>query len=74
MTDLIIRGGYVIDPSQDLEGTMDVEIRQDRVPSIAPYFEPRVRQTLNVRRTRSRWPTLSWAKSSSSPAERTGES
>ncbi len=49
MSDLIIRGGYVIDPSQDLEGTMDVEIRKGRVHRIAPHIEPRGRQTLNAR-------------------------
>ncbi len=49
MTDLIIRGGYLIDPSQDLEGTMDVEIRKGRVHRIAPHIKPRGRQTLNAR-------------------------
>lgn len=49
MNDLIIRGGCVIDPSQDLEGTMDVEIRNGRVHRIAPHIEPRGRQTLNAR-------------------------
>lgn len=49
VSDLIIRGGYVVDPSQDLEGTMDVEIRAGRVRRIAPRIEPRGRPTLNAR-------------------------
>ncbi|MCE2452696.1 MAG: amidohydrolase/deacetylase family metallohydrolase, partial [Nitrospinae bacterium] len=47
--DLVIRGGYVIDPSQDLEGTMDVEIARGRVRRVAPHIEPKGRQTLNAR-------------------------
>ena len=40
MSDLIIRGGYVIDPSQHLEGTMDIEIRGRRIKRLAPHIEP----------------------------------
>ena len=47
--DLVIRGGYVIDPSQELEGTMDVEIARGRVRRVAPHIEPEGRQTLNAR-------------------------
>ena len=47
--DLVIRGGYVIDPSQNLEGTMDVEIVRGRVSRVAPHIEPGGRQTLNAR-------------------------
>ncbi|MDP6367411.1 MAG: amidohydrolase/deacetylase family metallohydrolase [Nitrospinota bacterium] len=49
MADLIIRGGYVVDPSQDLEGTMDIEIRGGRVRRLAPHIEPRGRPTMNAR-------------------------
>ncbi len=49
MADLIIRGGYVVDPSQDIEGTMDIEIRGGRVHRLAPHIEPRGRPTLNAR-------------------------
>ncbi len=49
MSDLIIRGGYVIDPSQNLEGTMDIEIRGGRVRRIAPHIEPGGAQVLNAR-------------------------
>ncbi len=38
--DLVIRGGYVLDPSQGLEGTMDVEIAQGRVRRVDPHIEP----------------------------------
>ena len=47
--DLIIRGGYVVDPSQSLEGTMDVEIARGRVRRVAPHIEPKGRRTLNAR-------------------------
>lgn len=47
--DLIIRGGYVIDPSQGLEGTMDVEIAGGRVRGAAPRIEPAGRPTLDAR-------------------------
>ncbi len=47
--DIVIRGGYVIDPSQDLEGTMDVEVARGRVRRVAPHIEPEGRQTLNAR-------------------------
>jgi dihydroorotase len=49
VSNLIIRGGYVIDPSQDLKGTMDVEIRNGRVHRLASHIEPRGRQILNAR-------------------------
>ena len=48
MDDLVIRGGYVIDPSQDLEGTLDVEIVGGRVRRVAPHVEPRGRRVLNA--------------------------
>jgi dihydroorotase len=47
--DLLIRSGYLIDPSQALEGTMDVEIRRGRVRRVAPHIEPRGMPTLNAR-------------------------
>ena len=47
--DLIIRGGYVVDPSQSLEGTMDVEIARGRVRRVAPHIEPGGRRTLNAK-------------------------
>ncbi len=47
--DLVIRGGYVVDPSQGLEGTMDVEVVRGRVRRVAPHVEPKGRQTLNAR-------------------------
>jgi len=49
VSELVIRGGYVVDPSQNLEGIMDVEIRGGRVHRIAPHIEPRTRPTLNAR-------------------------
>lgn len=48
MDDLVIRGGYVIDPSQDLEGTLDVEIVGGRVRRVAPHVEPGGRRVLNA--------------------------
>ena len=47
--DLVIRGGYVVDPSQSLEGTMDVEIARGRVRRVAPHIEPGGRRTLNAK-------------------------
>ncbi len=47
--DIIIRGGYVVDPSQGLEGTLDVEIAGGRVQRVAPRIEPEGRRTLNAR-------------------------
>ncbi len=49
MADLIIQGGYLIDPSQGLEGTMDVEIRKGRVRRIAPHIPARGRPALSAR-------------------------
>ena len=49
MPDLIIRGGYVIDPSQNIEGRMDVEIRGGRVRRLAPHIEPGGVRVLNAR-------------------------
>ncbi|MBI3125983.1 MAG: amidohydrolase/deacetylase family metallohydrolase [Candidatus Tectomicrobia bacterium] len=47
--DLLIRGGYLTDPSQGIEGTMDVEIRRGRVRRIAPHIELRGMPTLDAR-------------------------
>lgn len=49
MPDLIIKGGYLVDPSQGIEGTMDLEIRRGRVRRVAPAIEPGGRPTLNAR-------------------------
>ncbi len=46
--DLVVRGGYVVDPSQGLEGTMDVEVVRGRVRRVAPRVEPRGRPTLDA--------------------------
>jgi len=46
--DIVIRGGYVIDPSQGLEGTMDVEIAGGRVRRVAPRIDPAGRRALNA--------------------------
>ncbi len=39
-TDLLIRGGRVIDPSQGLDGTLDVGIRGARVADVTPAIDP----------------------------------
>jgi dihydroorotase len=48
-SDLIIRGGYVIDPSQEIEETMDIEIVGGRVRRLATSIDPAGRPVLNAR-------------------------
>ena len=47
--DLILSGGRVIDPSQSLDGTMDVAIRHGRIAAIAPTIQGATRETTDVR-------------------------
>ena len=47
--DLILSGGRVIDPSQSLDGIMDVAIRHGRIAAIAPTIQGATRETTDVR-------------------------
>jgi dihydroorotase len=48
--DLLVRGGRVIDPSQDLSADLDIAIQQGKVARIAPNIaESEARQVLHVR-------------------------
>src|SRR5688572_13863071 len=38
--DLLLRGGRVIDPSQNLDGAYDVAIREDRIAALLPSIAP----------------------------------
>ncbi len=47
--DLLLRGGRVIDPSQNLDGAYDVAIREDRVAAVLPSIAPSsAKETLDV--------------------------
>ena len=48
--DLLVRGGRLIDPSQDLSADLDIAIQQGKVARIAPNIaESEARQVLHVR-------------------------
>ena len=36
MTDLLLRGGYVVDPSQGIDALMDVAVIDGRIAEVAP--------------------------------------
>jgi dihydroorotase len=40
MDDLLIRGGHVIDPANDLDAPADVAIRDGRIAAVAPSLDP----------------------------------
>ncbi len=47
--DLLLRGGRVIDPSQNLDGTYDVAIRDGRIAAVLPSIAPSsARETIDV--------------------------
>jgi hypothetical protein len=49
--DLLIRGGHVIDPSQDLSADVDIAIRQGKVARLASGIaEAEARQVLDARK------------------------
>lgn len=40
MTDLLLKGGQVLDPSQDLQGALDVAVQDGSISQIAPKLRP----------------------------------
>ncbi|MCX6016580.1 MAG: amidohydrolase/deacetylase family metallohydrolase, partial [Chloroflexales bacterium] len=40
MYDTLIRGGTLIDPSTNRNGSFDVAIRRDRIAAVAPHIAP----------------------------------
>ena len=38
--DILIRGGRVVDPSQDLNGRYDIAIREGKIAQVAPTIDP----------------------------------
>src|SRR5688500_3898906 len=47
--DLVLRGGRVIDPAQNLDGAYDVAIREDRVAAVLPSIAPSsAKKTIDV--------------------------
>jgi dihydroorotase len=48
--DLVLRGGRVIDPAQDLDGPLDVGVSGGKIAAVAPALTPRdARQVVDVR-------------------------
>lgn len=41
MNDLLIKGGTVLDPAQDVHGALDVAVTGDRITEVAPNLDPR---------------------------------
>ena len=41
MYDLLLKGGQVIDPSQDINQSMDVAISGGKINRVAPDIDPR---------------------------------
>ncbi|MCH7786481.1 MAG: amidohydrolase/deacetylase family metallohydrolase, partial [Chloroflexi bacterium] len=40
MTDLLLKGGEVIDPSQNLRGKLDVAVTDGAISQVAPNLNP----------------------------------
>ncbi len=47
--DLVLRGGRVIDPAQDLDGLLDVAVREGRVAAVGKALPGQARETIDVR-------------------------
>lgn len=47
--DLVLRGGRVIDPAQDLDGLLDVALRDGRVAAVGKALPGPARETIDVR-------------------------
>jgi dihydroorotase len=48
--DLVVRGGRVVDPARDLDGRLDVGIRDGRITAVRPRIDPRqARQSIDAR-------------------------
>lgn len=47
--DLVLRGGRVIDPAQDLDGLLDVAVRDGRVAAVGKALPGPARETIDVR-------------------------
>ena len=43
MSDLLLKGGQVIDPSQELSGTLDVTVKDGAISQVAPHIRPEER-------------------------------
>ena len=43
MSDLLLKGGQVIDPSQDVSGTLDVAVKDGAISQVAPHISPEER-------------------------------
>ncbi len=40
MTDLLLKGGEVLDPSQNLRGTLDIAVQDGSISQVAPNIRP----------------------------------
>ena len=40
MTDLLLKGGEVLDPSQNLRGTFDIAVQDGSISQVAPNIRP----------------------------------
>ena len=48
--DLLIKGGHVLDPGQNLDGTLDIAVTDGKIAAIEPDIPPSdARRTLQVK-------------------------